>query len=57
MHQARLLDVGEVGALPAVRATFVRIYQDAKGVGAEAAEAWAERVERETGRYVADVFA
>lgn len=42
---------------PAVRATFVRIYQDAKGVGAEAAEAWAERVERETGRYVADVFA
>lgn len=42
---------------PAVRATFVRIYQDAMGVDAGAAEAWAEKVERETGRYVADVFA
>jgi cytochrome P450/NADPH-cytochrome P450 reductase len=42
---------------PAVRATFVRIYQDALGVSADEAEAWAEKVERETGRYVADVFA
>ena len=41
---------------PGVRATFVRIYQDALGVKAEEAEAWADKVERETGRYVADVF-
>ncbi|MGZ8259006.1 MAG: bifunctional cytochrome P450/NADPH--P450 reductase [Caldimonas sp.] len=42
---------------PAVRDTFVRIYQEAVGVTAEAAEAWVDRVERETGRYVSDVFA
>jgi cytochrome P450/NADPH-cytochrome P450 reductase len=42
---------------PAVRETFVRIYQDAVGVTSEAAEAWVDRIERETGRYVSDVFA
>ncbi|KQP40076.1 cytochrome [Methylobacterium sp. Leaf104] len=42
---------------PAVRETCVRIYREAKGVTQEAAEAWAEEVERETGRYVADLFA
>jgi cytochrome P450/NADPH-cytochrome P450 reductase len=42
---------------PAVRATGVRIYQEALGVSAAAAEAWADKLERETGRYVADVFA
>ncbi|WHZ13080.1 MAG: putative bifunctional P-450/NADPH-P450 reductase CypD [Burkholderiaceae bacterium] len=42
---------------PAVRETFVRIYQEAMKTTAEAAEAWAEKIERETGRYVADVFA
>ena len=42
---------------PAVRETFVRIYQEAVGVTAEIAEAWVEKVERETGRYVSDVFA
>ncbi|MEO6747573.1 MAG: cytochrome P450 [Caldimonas sp.] len=42
---------------PAVRDTFVRIYQDAVGVTGEAAEAWVDRIERETGRYVSDVFA
>ena len=42
---------------PAVRETFVRIYQEAVGVTAEAAEAWVDRIERETGRYVSDVFA
>lgn len=41
---------------PAVRETFVRIHQDATGVTFDAAEEWAERMERETGRYVADVF-
>ncbi len=42
---------------PAVRETFVRIYQEAMNKSAEDAERWAERVERETGRYVSDVFA
>jgi cytochrome P450/NADPH-cytochrome P450 reductase len=42
---------------PAVRETFVRIYQEAVGATPEAAEAWVEKIERETGRYVSDVFA
>ena len=42
---------------PAVRQTFVRIYQEAAGTTAEQAEAWVDRIERETGRYVSDVFA
>jgi len=42
---------------PAVRETFVRIYQEAVGATPEAAEAWFEKIERETGRYVSDVFA
>ena len=42
---------------PAVRSTCVRIYQEAKGVTPEEAETWADQVERDTGRYVADVFA
>jgi len=42
---------------PAVRQTFVRIYQEAANTSAEEAEAWVDRIERETGRYVSDVFA
>jgi cytochrome P450/NADPH-cytochrome P450 reductase len=42
---------------PAVRETFVRIYQEAVGVTPDAAERWVDRIERETGRYVSDVFA
>ncbi|OUM02409.1 bifunctional cytochrome P450/NADPH--P450 reductase [Variovorax sp. JS1663] len=42
---------------PAVRETFVRIYQEAVGATPEAAEAWVEKIERESGRYVSDVFA
>ena len=42
---------------PAVRDTFVRIYQESGGVTADAAEQWVDRIERETGRYVSDVFA
>ena len=42
---------------PAVRATFVRIYADAVGASEEEANAWADKIERETSRYVADVFA
>jgi cytochrome P450/NADPH-cytochrome P450 reductase len=42
---------------PAVRETCVRIYREAVGASAEDAEAWMDKIERETGRYVADVFA
>lgn len=42
---------------PAVRDTFLRIYQEATGAARELAEAWADKIERETGRYVSDVFA
>lgn len=42
---------------PAVRETFVRIYQEAAGAAPEQAEAWLDEVERASGRYVADVFA
>ncbi|NRF65930.1 cytochrome P450 [Aquincola sp. S2] len=42
---------------PAVRETFARIYEEAAGVTPERAEAWIDKLERETGRYVADVFA
>jgi cytochrome P450 / NADPH-cytochrome P450 reductase len=41
---------------PAVRETFVRIYAQAKGATPDAANKWADRIERETGRYVEDVF-
>lgn len=42
---------------PAVRQTLTDIYREATGEPAEAAEAWAEDMERTHGRYVADVFA
>ena len=42
---------------PAVRDTFIRIYEQAAKVTPEAAELWFERIERDTGRYVSDVFA
>ncbi|WP_175732949.1 bifunctional cytochrome P450/NADPH--P450 reductase [Burkholderia ambifaria] len=42
---------------PAVRATLGRIYQDATGENDENAGAWIDSMEREHGRYVADVFA
>lgn len=42
---------------PAVRETFVRIYREAMQVSDEAAHAWADEMEREQSRYVADVFA
>lgn len=41
---------------PAVRETFIRIYCEAMQVSEEAANAWADDIEREHGRYVADVF-
>jgi cytochrome P450 / NADPH-cytochrome P450 reductase len=40
-----------------VRETFVRIYQEAVSATVDAAERWVDTVERETGRYVSDVFA
>ena len=42
---------------PAVHDTCVRIYQEATGASVEAAEQWMTSMEREHGRYVADVFA
>ncbi|PRG69631.1 cytochrome [Burkholderia cenocepacia] len=42
---------------PAVRATLGRIYQEATGENDENARAWVDTMEREHGRYVADVFA
>lgn len=42
---------------PAVHATCVRIYQEATGASPEAAERWMAEMERQHGRYVADVFA
>jgi cytochrome P450/NADPH-cytochrome P450 reductase len=42
---------------PAVHDTCTRICAEATGASAEEAEAWMTRLEREHGRYVADVFA
>lgn len=42
---------------PAVRETFVRIYEEATGSSAAVASAWADALERTSTRYVADVFA
>ena len=42
---------------PAVRDTLMRIYRDATGVSAEAAQTWADTMQREYGRYVEDIFA
>jgi cytochrome P450/NADPH-cytochrome P450 reductase len=42
---------------PAVHDTCVRIYQEATGASAEAAEQWMTSMERDHARYVADVFA
>ena len=41
---------------PAVRATLVKTYQEAKGCSASEASVWADDVQRR-GRYVPDVFA
>ena len=42
---------------PAVRETFLRIYRSATACDDATAEAWANRMEHEHGRYVSDVFA
>lgn len=42
---------------PAVRETLIRIYREASGASEAQAEDWADTVERDHGRYVADVFA
>jgi cytochrome P450/NADPH-cytochrome P450 reductase len=42
---------------PAVRETFVRIYQETQQCSLEEAESWADELERTSTRYVADVFA
>lgn len=42
---------------PAVRDTLVRIYREQSGASEADANVWAEAIERDHGRYVADVFA
>jgi cytochrome P450/NADPH-cytochrome P450 reductase len=42
---------------PGVRETFIRIYQRATQASDADANAWADRMEHEHGRYVSDVFA
>jgi cytochrome P450 / NADPH-cytochrome P450 reductase len=42
---------------PSVRNALINIYREATGVDEPAARAWADEVEHERGRYVADVFA
>ncbi len=42
---------------PAVRETFIRIYQRATQIDDAGANAWADKMEHEHGRYVSDVFA
>ncbi|MFN4271325.1 MAG: bifunctional cytochrome P450/NADPH--P450 reductase [Aliihoeflea sp.] len=42
---------------PAVRQTLIRIYRETTGASETEADRWADQVEREHGRYVADVFA
>jgi cytochrome P450/NADPH-cytochrome P450 reductase len=42
---------------PAVRETLVGIYHEATGASESESQAWADAVEHEQGRYVADVFA
>ena len=42
---------------PAVRETFIRIYQRATRADDAEANAWVDRMEHEHGRYVSDVFA
>lgn len=42
---------------PAVRATLINIYRETTGAAEDAAQSWADLIEREHGRYVADVFA
>lgn len=66
--RARVIDLVREGAIfyvcgdghqmaPAVRDTCVRIYAEATGASPEQAEAWVTEMQRERGRYVADVFA
>ena len=42
---------------PAVRETFIKIYQEESGVSAEEAMTWAGEIEKQGVRYVTDVFA
>lgn len=42
---------------PAVRDTLTRIYQDATDATRDEAEQWIDAIEREHGRFVADIFA
>jgi cytochrome P450/NADPH-cytochrome P450 reductase len=41
---------------PAVRSTLVQIYRTSTNSTQEEADLWADTMERERGRYVADIF-
>lgn len=41
---------------PAVRDTLIKTYRETAGVSEDEAQAWADVIEREQGRYVSDVF-
>ena len=67
-ESARIADLFKKGATvfvcgdgrrmaPAVRETLIRIYRESTGVTESDADQWADEIEREHGRYVADVFA
>lgn len=67
-ERRRVAELFEAGAMvflcgdgqrmaPAVRAALINIYREASGVSEEAAQAWADEVEHERGRFVSDVFA
>jgi cytochrome P450/NADPH-cytochrome P450 reductase len=67
-ERRRIVDLFRQGAIvyvcgdgrhmaPAVREALVNIYREAANVDEQSAQAWADAMEREHGRYVSDVFA
>lgn len=67
-ERGRIVDLLRQGAIvyvcgdgrhmaPAVREALVNIYREAANVDEPSAQAWADAMEREHGRYVSDVFA
>lgn len=67
-HRARIAELFQQGGTvylcgdgermaPAVRDTLTRIYQDATDATRDEAEQWIDAIEREHGRFVADIFA
>ena len=66
-ERARIVEVFANGAIvylcgdgrrmaPAVREVLIKIYREATGADAREAQAWADKVEHDRGRFVSDVF-